>query len=134
VKTIHVQTELSLETLLNSLRQLNLKELELVERETAVLRAQQIAPSLSQAEADLLLKINQGTISRQTRARCAELTARSRAETLTASEEAELMTLVDEIERLNAERMGYLVHLAKLRQVTLDELMITLELSPFSYE
>ena len=132
--TIQVQTELSLDTLLHSLRQLNLNDLDLIERETALLRARQIAPSLPQIEAELLLKINQSVISEETRRRCAELTAKSRQGMITAVEEVELMALVDEIELINAGRVEALVRLAKIRRASLDELIIDLQLQPLSYE
>ena len=117
--TIHVQTQLSLDDLLHGLRQLDLNGLERVERETALLRAQQLAPNLPQAEADLLLKINQGVVPTKTRTRCAALTAKARQGTITPNERAELMKLVDEIELRNAERMGHLTRLASLRQLPL---------------
>jgi hypothetical protein len=43
------------------------------------------------------------------------------------------MTLVDEIELLNARRLGYLVELANIRQISVDELMASLQLKPFTY-
>jgi len=132
--TIHVQTQLSLDDLLHSLRQLDLNELERVERETALLRAQQLAPNLPQVEADLLLKINEGVVPAKTRAQCAALTAKARQGTITPEERAELMKLVDEIELRNAKRIGYLTRLASLRQLSLDDLMQRLELGPLAYE
>ena len=132
--TIHVQTQLSLDDLLHGLRQLDLNGLERVERETALLRAQQLAPNLPQAEADLLFKINQGVVPTKTRTRCAALTAKARQGTITPNERAELMKLVDEIELRNAERMGHLTRLASLRQLPLDVLMQRLELGPLAYE
>lgn len=132
--TIHVQTQLSLDDLLHGLRQLDLNGLERVERETALLRAQQLAPNLPQAEADLLLKINEGVVPTKTRTQCAALTAKARQGTITPEERAELMKLVDEIELHNAKRIGYLTRLASLRQLSLDDLMQRLELGPLAYE
>jgi hypothetical protein len=98
------------------------------------LRAQRKYPSLSQAETNLLLKINQGVVPEQVIQRCKELSAKVRNENISQAEYVELMELVDEIEQLNAQRLDYLAQLAQLRQVTLSELMDTLEITPLSYE
>ena len=131
---IQMQTQVPLETLLHSLRQLNSGELEQVVERAALLRAQRRAPSLSQAESDLLLKINQGVVPAEVKERCALLTHKSQHGNITAEEQAELMDLVDEIELLNAERMNYLIQLAQLRHTSLDDLLQTLEITPLHYE
>ena len=43
------------------------------------------------------------------------------------------MALVDEIEEVNAGRLGYLVELAHIRQISVDELMQRLEIRPITY-
>lgn len=131
--TIEVQTQLSLTALLNSLKQLTPNELNEVSKQTALLRARHLAPSLPQQEAELLLKINQGIISEETRIRCAALSEKSRQGTLTDEEQSELAALVDQIELLNAKRIEYLAQLAQLRETTLADLMNDLELKPLSY-
>ncbi len=131
--TIQVQTQLSLTSLLDSLKQLTPNELNEVSKQTALLRARRLAPNLPQAEAELLLKINQGIIPEETRVRCAVLSGKSRQGDLTNEERSELATLVDQIELLNAERMEYLAQLAHLRKMTLSALMVDLELKPLSY-
>lgn len=82
----------------------------------------------------LLLKINQGVIPTDVKARCAALTDKARQGEITPEEQAELMQLVDQIELLNAERMNYLFQLAQLRHTSLDELLQTLEITPLRYE
>lgn len=131
--TIQVQSQLPFDTLLDSLQQLSSEELAQLTQHAARLQAQRRAPSLSEAETELLLQINRGAIPSTTRQRCTELTAKLRNETITAEEQAELTALVDEIEQLNAERLGHLVQLAQLRGVPLDDLMQTLEIEPLSY-
>ncbi len=131
--TIQVQTQLSLENLLNSLKQLTPNELNEVSKQTAVLRATHLAPSLPQAEAELLLKINEGIIPKEVRVRCVALSQKSRQGDLTDEEVSELATLIDQIELLNAERIEYLAQLAILRRTTLQDLMNDLELKPLSY-
>lgn len=131
---IHLQTQIPLKELLDSLQQLNIDELEQVARTTAILRAQQFAAHLPQAEAALLVQINQGVIPPDVRQRCAALTAKSRQVFLTPTEEAELAGLVDEIELLNAQRLALLSQLATLRQTSLTAVMDDLDIRPLSYE
>jgi len=52
-----------------------------------------------------------------------ELIAKRRAETLTPDEHAALIALSDQIEDLNARRVECLAELARLRQLSLSELM-----------
>ncbi len=131
--TIQVQSQLPFDTLLDSLQQLNSQELAQLAQHAARLQAQRKAPSLSEAETELLHKINQGVVPVQVKQTVSELTEKMRNETITEAEHAELMALVDEIEQLNAERLRYLVQLAHLRSMSLDELMQTLEIEPLSY-
>ena len=131
--TIQVETQLSLKTLLQSLTQLSLDELQAVSKQASVLRARHFAPSLPKEEAQLLLKINQGIIPEKTSIQCAALTEKSRQGGITDEEQTRLNGLVDEIELLNAERIGYLVQLAQLRQITLPALMDKLEIKQLSY-
>ena len=132
--TLQVQTQLSLDDLLNGLQQLPLDDLERVKRETILLYARQVTPNLPQVEADLLFNISQGIVPETTRTRCTKLTQKARQEGLTDAEQTELEALIDEIELLNAERMAHLVQLAQLRQLPLDQLMSELEIEPLSYE
>ena len=128
-----IQLQLPFDALLSSLQQLNAEELAELAQHAARLGARRRAPSLSQAETDLLLKINQGIVPPETHRRCAELTKKQRARGLSDQEQAELMALVDEIELLNARRLGYLVELANIRQVSLDDLMASLQIKPLTY-
>jgi hypothetical protein len=48
---------------------------------------------------------------------------RRRAEVLTESERQELIAITDRLERLNATRIEKLLELARLRGVTLDQVM-----------
>ena len=127
-----IQLQLPFDALLNSLQQLNAEELAELAQHAARLGARRRAPSLSQAETDLLLKINQGVPSEIHR-RCAELTKKQRGRGLSDQEQVELMAVVEEIELLNARRLGYLVELANIRQVSLDDLMASLQIKPLTY-
>lgn len=131
--TIQIQTQIPFDSLLNSLKQLNLHELEDVARTTAVLRARQLTPSLPKEEAALLSQLNEGVIPVETQKRCIVLSQKAQEGMVTEEERTELIDLVNQIEILNSKRIAYLVQLAQLRQVPLDELMRTLEIKPLSY-
>lgn len=82
---------------------------------------------LSADESRLLLAINQA-ISVELQERYHYLLMQRDANALTSEEYSELITLGDRIENLEAERLGNLLQLAQLRQVSLDQLMIDLGL------
>jgi hypothetical protein len=82
-------------------------------------------------EADLLTQINHA-LSNVEWTRYHALIAKRQDETLMPDEQQELVALADEIEQANARRMGYLVELAHLRNVTLSALMQQLGLTPVS--
>lgn len=82
---------------------------------------------LSADESRLLLAINQA-ISVELQERYHYLLMQRDANALTSEEYSELITLGDRIENLEAERLGNLLQLAQLRQISLDQLMIDLGL------
>lgn len=83
---------------------------------------------LPAAEADLLQRINAGPTEEVWR-RYHALVAKRRAETLSPAEHAELIELSDWIEEANAQRIGHLVELARLRGQSLSTLMAQLGIS-----
>lgn len=120
--TIQIEANLSSEQLLNAARQMSGQELtQFVERVLA-LRAQRAAPLLPAAESELLLKINH-PLPAELQQRYDELLARRDARALSPAEHQELLQLTDQVELLEAERMAHLIELARLRQVSLEELM-----------
>ncbi len=119
----------STEQLLNAIAQMPSTELEVFVEQVLKLRAQRQAPSLSAAETELLLKINEG-IPTNLQHRFNELVAKRQAFTLTEVEHAELIQLGDRIEQFDAERIEHLAALAKLRQRSLREIMQDLGIQP----
>ena len=128
-----IQIQLPFDTLLSNLPQLTAQELAQLAQHAARLQAQRRVPSLSQAETELLLNIKQCIVPLEMHQRCAELTAKQRAQGLSDQEQAELTALVDEIEVLNAGRLGFLVELANIRQISTEELMRRMEIKPITY-
>jgi hypothetical protein len=130
--TIQVQSEVSLDALLNGVEQLNTADLEHFADKVLELRAKRRAPSIPRREADLLQQINQG-VPQGMQQRFDELTARRRADVLTPEEHQELLQLIDQIEQLDVKRMEGLAELAQLRKVSLRKLMKQLGLRPPAY-
>ncbi len=119
---VQVEARLSTDELLKAAGQLNPRELEQFAFQVMALRAQRQAPSLPQAEAELLLKINQG-VSPEVQKRYDELMAKRWAESLTSNEYEELLHRADQTEKLEARRMEHLAELARLRRISLTDLM-----------
>jgi hypothetical protein len=130
--TVRVEAQLSSDELLKAVEQLSLPELEEFASQVIALQAQRKAPSLPQAEADLLLRINRG-LSLELQRRYDELVTKRRAETLTSDEYDELLHLTDEIEQFEARRVEYLAQLARLRGTSLTALMESLGIRPPAY-
>lgn len=80
----------------------------------------------------MLSKINQG-LPEATWQRYYQLIAKRQDETLNAEEHRELLHLTEQVERLDAQRLEYLVELARLRQTTLPALMESLDLQSPNY-
>lgn len=127
--SVEVRSQLSLEELLKGVARLDPRELEQLIAQLLVLRAQRLAPSLADQEADLLEKINRG-LSPEAQKRFDELTAKCSAETLTPEEHRELLASTDRIERADAERLQALIALAQWRKVSVEALMTELGLRP----
>lgn len=125
MSTIRLETPLSPDALLRAADQLAPADLESFASQVFALVAHRRAPSLSHDETELLVAINQG-VPPHVRARCAALIARRREGSLTPEEVGELQSLGDEIEVMDAQRAEHLAKLARLRGVSLDEVMDSL--------
>jgi integrase len=120
---VQVKTHLPTDELLKAVAQLNAADLEQFARQVMYLAAQRRAPVLPQAEANLLLKLNQSIPTPEMQGRCEILMEKRQAETLTPDEYEELLQLTEHFEALNAQRLEALVALARLRAVSLPMLM-----------
>ncbi len=130
--TIQVRATLSRQELLKATKQLDNSELKEFMRQLSAMYAQRQTPHLSQKESELLQKINQGIPESLWRP-YKELVARRDAGEITPEEYEELIYLSDQIEELHAERIGYLVELAQLQQVSLTDLMDDLGIHPVNH-
>jgi len=130
--TIQIEAQVPTDRLLKAVGQLSQSDLEQFVFQVITLRAQRQAPHLPQAEADLLLTINQG-LPTELEARYNELIAKRQAETLTQNEHNELTRLTDQVEELETRRIQCLAELARLHQTTLAALMQTLGIREPTY-
>lgn len=119
---IQVEAQLSTEQLFKAVKQMPQNKLEKLVAEVLALRAERVAPRLSETESDLLLKINRG-VPEALQKRYNALIAKRQAETLSKKEHDELLRMTSRIERLDVERTKYLVALARLRKKSLTTLM-----------
>ena len=123
--TIQVEAQVSSAQLIKAVETMPTGELEEFIAHLLKLRAQRLAPNLSSTESELLLKINQG-IPIAIQNRFNELVAKRVALTLTTEEHTELLQLTDEIENLDGARVRYLGEIARLRNVSLNQVMADL--------
>jgi hypothetical protein len=119
------QTSPSASAILTAVRQMPIAELEQLVDQVIAIRAERVAPHLSADESELLTRINQG-LPVEDRARMRALVDKRDSETITDAEWRELTALTDRLELLQADRLAALAELAKLRGVTLDEVMAQL--------
>jgi len=124
---IQVEAQLSTEQLFKAVRQMPPNELEKLAAEVLALRAERVAPRLSETESDLLLKINRG-VPQALQKRYDALIAKRQAETLSKKEYDELLRMTSRVEKLDVERMKCLAELARLRKKSLTVLMRELDI------
>lgn len=89
-------------------------------------------PHLSKREAELRLKINKG-LSLQQQDRMLELTDKMEYESISEAEQAELIELTELMEKKWCEQLKAVIDLAKLKQVSLDEMLTQLGKIPGRY-
>lgn len=127
--TVQINAELTVDTILDAVKQLTPSELEKFTQQVNLIQAQRKTPHLSRRETELLKKISEGLpleVLRPFR----ELREKMEVETITEAEHTELLRLVDEVEKYDVERLQWLIELAQLRRQTVPELIDTLGLRP----
>lgn len=121
------------EQLLDAVLQMPQSELEEFVRRVFSLKARERAPVLSERESELLQKIYKG-IAPATQQRLNELIEKRQSYTITEDELQELIKLTNQVETFDAERLKYLIELAHLRNVPLDDLIRQLGIKPVSHD
>jgi uncharacterized protein (DUF342 family) len=123
---------MSLDELIRAAHQLDETDLEQLLHQVVFLRARRKTQVLPEAEAQLLLKVNQG-IPAEIHAHYQILRQKRESETLTDAEHDTLIQLSNQIEQIGAQRLEALANLAQLRQVSLLDLMEALGIQPLTY-
>lgn len=126
--TVQLQTEVSIDNLLQGVQELDSDTLEQFADKVLLLRAERRAQSLPIDEVSLLKQIN-AQLPKTIQTRFAELKLKRQAEELTIAEHKELLKIVDQIEQRDLERLQALTALAQLRNVTVRTLMQQLGLN-----
>jgi hypothetical protein len=88
---------------------------------------------LSSEESKLLRQVNEWLPS-ETWGEYKKLQEKFLAETLSETEHQRLIEIYDQIEKINAKRIGFIAELARLRQVSLEEMMRQLGIPIPGYE
>ncbi len=102
-------------------------------REAVEARVRQYDPARPLTESDLLLRVNRG-FSEAFWDTYRALIAKRRAETLTPQEQQELIGMSDQLEAWHVERLRYLINLAELRGITVEQVTAQLGLRPMPVE
>jgi hypothetical protein len=118
----NMQTSPSVNAILSTVRQMPIAEMEQLVDQVIAIRAERVAPHLTADESALLARINQ-SLSAEDRDRMRALIDKRDDEALAAEEWRKLAVLTDRFEVLHADRLAALAELAKLRGITLDEVM-----------
>lgn len=103
-------------------------------REVVEARVRQYDSARPLTESDLLIRINRLVFPEAFWNRYRELVAKLNAGTLTPDEQEDLFAHTDQTENRDAERLSYLVALAELRGVTVQQVITQLGLRPVSFE
>jgi hypothetical protein len=119
--------QLSVSEIVDNAAQLNQRDFEHLIKQMYQVRAKRTVPSLSKEETDLLKKINEGFKTEKWK-RLAYLDDKMEMATLTNKEAEESLILAEELEAYTVQRFIYLKKLALLRNITIDQLMIDLEI------
>lgn len=122
-------SQLETERLIDAALQMSRAELERFVARLFALKARQEAPSLTPRESELLMKINQG-VPAEVQQRYDSLMRKRRRHTLTRAEHSELLALTKDVERYDVERLKQLSDLARLRGLSLPDLMQALGIEP----
>ena len=124
-----MEATLSVPELLKSVSKLDNTEFDQLLKKLHAQRAKRSVPSLTRRESAFLLIINEG-FSSEKNDRLKELDNMMEMSKLSDTEAAELLDLSTELQDYTVKRLRALHELAKIRKVSLDELMEKLELSP----
>ena len=117
----------SVATLFHEVERLDNRSLDAFIEHIISLRVRREPSDRQKEEATLLKKINKSLSIEQTE-RFRALNDKLSDENITENEYAELLVLLEKIEKLNVSRLKYLTNLARLRNISVRELMNQLDI------
>jgi hypothetical protein len=117
------------QSLLYNAAQMPLTELEAFINQLNALATRKKTPDTNVRDTILLDKINRTVLEKSKRERYHALIYKLEIETISDTDHAELLELVEEEEKIRVKRLKYLIELSQLRNVSLPQLMKTLELT-----
>ena len=132
VKT-QVRAETNIQSLISSLPEMPLSDLEYFIRELNALAIRKRVTDVDKRDKFLLLKINQTVLPEQNMERYIFLQEKMEIENLSDIEYKELLILVNQEEKLRNKRFKFLIELSQLRNISLPELMNRLGLNVIKY-
>jgi hypothetical protein len=126
--TIQLTADVSADALLRAVEQLDGEELDRFVSQVLALRARRQTRNGAAQEETLLQRIHR-RLAPDVQRRYEELITKREARALSPEEHRELVQLGDRAEEADAERLGAVIELARLRQVPLDQLVRDLGLT-----
>lgn len=125
----HINPHENFGHIIQVLSRLSLKEIDLAMQKLIELRKQKLPSVLSIEETEILKNINRG-VPDEINSRYNALKEKRNQESLTEEEHKELIELTGYMEQHDVARLQSLVELAKIRNISLEELIKNLELKP----
>ena len=123
------QIQLDLNAVMEGIAKLDLKDLESFASKVNYLIARKKASEMPERMVFLLEKINTG-LPDEIQEKYLTLIEKSANETLSETEHMQLLQLIPKVEAKQVERLKYLIELAHLKNISVDQLMEQLGITP----
>ena len=123
------QIQLDLNAVMEGIAKLDLKDLESFASKVNYLIARKKASEMPERMGFLLEKINTG-LPDEIQEKYLTLIEKSANETLSETEHMQLLQLIPKVEAKQVERLKYLIELAHLKNISVDQLMEQLGITP----
>ena len=131
MKTIRTNSsQIKIEEILRGIAQLKVTDLEGFAKQVTAILQKKKAPLLEQKEKILIEKLLNGGPSEKFRKRQRFLLKKSVEGTITPKEQEEALTMIPISSKWDLERIKLMQELAKLRYTTLEEVRISLNITP----
>ena len=131
MKTIHTNSgQIKIEDILGGIAQLKIADLEGFAKQVITILNKKKAPVLKKKEEDLISKIKNGGPSKKFIKRQRLLLQKSVDGTITPKEHEEALQMIPISSNWDLERIKLMLQLADLRKTTLEEVRITLNITP----